>query len=38
MDFGYDDDDRGGVFIQRGFKVVDSPSVRFSLTPQFYIQ
>ncbi|WP_293111435.1 DUF3769 domain-containing protein [Moorena sp. SIO4G3] len=38
LDFGYDDDDRGGVFIQRGFKVVDSPSVRFSLTPQFYIQ
>ncbi len=38
LDFGYDDDDRGGLFIQRGFKVVDSPSVRLSLTPQFYLQ
>ncbi|AOY81654.1 DUF3769 domain-containing protein [Moorena producens JHB] len=38
LDFGYDDDDRGGVFIQRGFKVVETPSVRFSLTPQFFLQ
>lgn len=38
LDFGFDDDDRGGLFIQRGFKVVDSPSVRLSLTPQFFLQ
>ncbi|NEO46594.1 MAG: DUF3769 domain-containing protein [Moorea sp. SIO4A3] len=38
LDFGYDDDDRGGVFIQRGFKIVETPSVRFSLTPQFFLQ
>lgn len=38
VSFGYDGDQRGGFFVERGFDVVDTGQVRFSLTPQFYAQ
>lgn len=38
VNFGYDGEDRGGVFIERSFNVVDSPAVRVSVTPQFFAQ
>lgn len=33
---GYDGDQRGGVYIERSFKPIDTEGVTFSLTPQFY--
>ena len=36
--FGYDDEDRGGLFIERPFRVLSSDTVRFTLTPQFFVQ
>ena len=36
--FGYDDQDRGGVFIERTFDVLSSNTVRFTLTPQIFLQ
>ncbi|MBD2185648.1 DUF3769 domain-containing protein [Aerosakkonema funiforme] len=35
---GYDERERGGVYIYRGFEVYRSSKVRFSVTPQFFIQ
>ncbi|GAA6618659.1 DUF3769 domain-containing protein [Scytonema sp. NUACC26] len=35
---GYDGDERGGLFIERKFKLIDTEGVSFSLTPQFYPQ
>ncbi|AKG24739.1 DUF3769 domain-containing protein [Calothrix sp. 336/3] len=35
---GYDGDKRGGLFIERGFKIVDSDNFRWSVTPQFLAQ
>ncbi|PSB35648.1 DUF3769 domain-containing protein [Stenomitos frigidus] len=36
--FGYDDEDRGGLFIERTFDVLSSDTVRFTLTPQIFLQ
>jgi lipopolysaccharide export system protein LptA len=38
LSFGYDGRDRGGLFVQRGFTVIDTPTVNFELTPQYLIQ
>lgn len=38
FNIGYDGGDRGGVFIERRFYIIDNPSVRFSVTPQYFIQ
>jgi len=38
VQFGYDGRDRDGLFVQRAFKLLDSPSVQFSVAPQFLIQ
>ncbi|ARV61131.1 organic solvent tolerance protein OstA [Nostocales cyanobacterium HT-58-2] len=35
---GYDGDQRGGVFVERSFKVINTEQASFSLTPQFYPQ
>jgi hypothetical protein len=35
---GYDGNQRGGVFIERTFKPVDTDRVSFSITPQFLVQ
>ncbi|MEM9447435.1 MAG: DUF3769 domain-containing protein [Cyanobacteria bacterium P01_E01_bin.6] len=36
--FGFDQDDRGGLFIEREFEVLANPIARFSVRPQFFIQ
>jgi hypothetical protein len=38
LNFGYDEDDRDGFFIQRSFNLYSSPLVSFSLTPQILVQ
>ena len=35
---GFDGDKRGGLFIERGFTVIDTDQARLSVTPQFFIQ
>lgn len=35
---GFDGDDRGGLFVERGFTPIDTDQVRVSLTPQFFVQ
>ncbi len=36
--FGYDDEDRGGFFVQHPFPVVTTDRVQFTVSPQIYIQ
>lgn len=36
--FGYDAGDRGGLFAQAPLTILSSPGVRFSVTPQYFIQ
>lgn len=36
--FGYDAEERGGVFAERTFNIYTSQRVRFRITPQFFIQ
>ncbi|MGF1512477.1 MAG: DUF3769 domain-containing protein [Elainellaceae cyanobacterium] len=38
VQFGFDEEDRDGLFAEREFEVIDTPVVRFSFTPQFFIQ
>ena len=38
LSFGYDGRDRGGFFVERGFTVIDTPTVSFELSPQYLIQ
>ncbi len=38
INFGYDQGDRGGVFIDRAFELYNTPTSRFSITPQYFIQ
>ncbi|NEP13214.1 MAG: DUF3769 domain-containing protein [Symploca sp. SIO1A3] len=38
FNFGFDDDDRGGLFIERPIEIYNSPTVRFSITPQYFLQ
>ena len=38
LDFGFDSGDRGGLYVQRTFSVIDRPGFSFSLTPQYFIQ
>jgi|GEM_PF-682240 len=38
FNFGFDDDDRGGLFVERPFELYNSPTVRFSITPQYFLQ
>jgi lipopolysaccharide export system protein LptA len=35
---GYDGTDRGGLYIERGFKIIDTDSVSFDLKPQYLLQ
>lgn len=35
---GYDGRDRGGLFIQRNFSIIDTPIVKFEVSPQYLIQ
>ncbi len=36
--FGYDDRDRGGFFVERGFNVIDTDTLSWQVTPQYYLQ
>ncbi len=36
--FGYDGEDRGGVYVERTFNPIDTEQVQVSLTPQFFAQ
>lgn len=38
VQFGYDLTDRGGVFVERTFRVLSSPNVSLTITPQFLAQ
>lgn len=38
LSFGYDGEDRGGLYIQSGFTPIDTNSVRFQIKPQYLIQ
>jgi len=38
LQFGFDQAERGGFFIERSFQVVASPFVNFSITPQILLQ
>ncbi len=38
FNFGFDDEQRGGLFIERAFEVIDTPVVRLRLTPQYFVQ
>ncbi|WP_066424263.1 DUF3769 domain-containing protein [Anabaena sp. 4-3] len=35
---GYDGDRRGGLFVERGFTVVNTDKTRLRVTPQFFVQ
>ncbi|MCC5628386.1 DUF3769 domain-containing protein [Nostoc sphaeroides CHAB 2801] len=35
---GYDGDERGGLYIERGFPVIDTEQTRWTITPQLLIQ
>jgi hypothetical protein len=38
FNIGYDGTDRGGLFIERSFGIINTPNVQFSVTPQYLIQ
>lgn len=38
LQFGFDERDRGGLFIERTFEPFNSPAFSLSLTPQFFVQ
>ncbi|HBE20715.1 MAG TPA: DUF3769 domain-containing protein [Cyanobacteria bacterium UBA11149] len=38
FNIGFDDEQRGGLFIERVFEVIDTPAVRLRVTPQYFIQ
>ncbi|MEG4630900.1 DUF3769 domain-containing protein [Microcoleus sp. AR_TQ3_B6] len=38
LNFGYDGGDRGGLFAECGFEVLQNGPVRLTLTPQIYLQ
>ncbi|KFF40987.1 MAG: organic solvent tolerance protein OstA [Candidatus Atelocyanobacterium thalassa isolate SIO64986] len=38
VSFGFDDRDRGGLFVERGFNIVDTDNINWEITPQYYIQ
>lgn len=38
IQFGFDEDDRDGLFAERSFEVIATPTAQFTVTPQFYIQ
>ncbi len=38
VDFGFDSDDRGGLYIEREFSVFQTPTWNFRVTPQYFVQ
>jgi hypothetical protein len=35
---GYDGDDRGGLYVERGFTPINTEQARWTITPQFFVQ
>ncbi|MFN6564100.1 MAG: DUF3769 domain-containing protein [Nostoc sp. ChiSLP01] len=35
---GYDKEDRGGFYVERGFQVIDTQQTRWTVTPQLFVQ
>jgi len=38
LEFGFDSDDRGGLFIQRDFTIFNTPKWELNVTPQYFLQ
>lgn len=38
LSFGYDGEDRGGLYVQSSFNILDTKSVRFDIRPQYLVQ
>ena len=38
FNFGYDGEDRGGVFVEREINVLPQSPIEFTVTPQFFVQ
>lgn len=38
VNFGYDAEDRGGLFVERDFNLLPQSPIQFTLTPQFFVQ
>ena len=38
FEFGFDNDDRGGLFIERKFTLLNTPKVLWTFTPQYFVQ
>lgn len=38
FNIGYDGTDRGGLFIERTFGIINQPNLQLSVTPQYFIQ
>ncbi len=38
ISFGYDGEDRGGLYVERGFNVIDTDTVSWEIKPQYLIQ
>jgi len=38
FNFGFDGEERGGLFIEKGFKIIDSGSTIWTITPQYFLQ
>ncbi|HAC62182.1 MAG TPA: DUF3769 domain-containing protein, partial [Cyanothece sp. UBA12306] len=38
ISFGYDDRDRGGLYVERGFNLIDNDTVSWEFKPQYYLQ
>ncbi|NJN87844.1 MAG: DUF3769 domain-containing protein [Leptolyngbyaceae cyanobacterium SL_7_1] len=38
VEFGFDDEDRDGFYIQRSFELLSLPNLRFTITPQILVQ
>ncbi|ACK67251.1 conserved hypothetical protein [Rippkaea orientalis PCC 8801] len=38
ISFGYDNRDRGGFYVERGFNLIDNDTVSWEIKPQYYLQ
>lgn len=38
VDFGFDGNERGGLFVERDFDIINTPQVLWTVTPQYFLQ
>ena len=38
LQLGYDDEDRGGLFVQRQFSAIDTQKLQWTVTPQYFLE